>query len=77
MFRLPGGDTTVRVWRASDLSFVRVLRGHRGSILCLLAVGNMLLSGARDNTIRLVQHALVKHVSGCAATASVAHIHCR
>lgn len=48
----PGGDTTVRVWHASDLSFVRVLRGHRGSILCLLAVNNMLLSGSRDNTIR-------------------------
>jgi WD40 repeat protein len=47
-----GGDTTVRVWRASDLELVRVLRGHRGSVLCLLAVGNMLLSGSRDNTIR-------------------------
>jgi WD40 repeat protein len=42
----------VRVWRASDLQLVRVLRGHRGSVLCLLAVGNMLLSGSRDNTIR-------------------------
>ena len=47
-----GGDTTVRVWRASDLELVRVLRGHRGSVLCLLAVGSMLLSGSRDNTIR-------------------------
>lgn len=44
----------MRVWRASDLSLVRVLRGHRGSVLCLLAVGNVLLSGARDNTIRYV-----------------------
>jgi hypothetical protein len=42
----------VRVWQASDLSLVRVLRGHRGSVLTLLAVGNVLLSGARDNTIR-------------------------
>jgi hypothetical protein len=42
----------VRVWRASDLSLVRVLRGHRGSVLCLLAVGHFLLSGARDNAIR-------------------------
>lgn len=42
----------VRVWRLSDLSLVRVLRGHRGACLCLLAVGNLLLSGARDNTIR-------------------------
>jgi hypothetical protein len=47
-----GGDTTVRVWRASDLSLARVLRGHRGSVLSLLAVGNVLLSGSRDNTIR-------------------------
>jgi len=46
----------VRVWRASDLSLVRVLRGHRGSVLCLLAVGNVLLSGARDNTIRWGLH---------------------
>jgi acetylornithine deacetylase/succinyl-diaminopimelate desuccinylase-like protein/WD40 repeat protein len=50
-----GGDATVRVWRASDLSFVRALRGHRGSVLCLLAVGSggMVLSGARDNTVRV------------------------
>jgi hypothetical protein len=47
-----GGDAMVRVWRASDLSLVRVLRGHRGSVLCLLAVGHLLLSGARDNAIR-------------------------
>jgi WD40 repeat protein len=45
----------VRVWRASDLSLVRVLRGHRGSVLCLLAVGHVLLSGSRDNTIRCVR----------------------
>jgi WD40 repeat protein len=42
----------IRVWRASDLKLMRVLRGHRGSVLCLLAVGNLLLSGARDNAIR-------------------------
>lgn len=44
----------MRVWRASDLSLVRVLRGHRGSVLTLLAVGSVLLSGARDNAIRCV-----------------------
>ena len=42
----------VRVWRADDLSLVRVLRGHRGSVLCLLSLGHLLLSGARDNAIR-------------------------
>lgn len=42
----------MRVWNASDLSLVRVLRGHRGSVLTLLAVGHVLLSGSRDNTIR-------------------------
>jgi WD40 repeat protein len=41
------------VWSADDLQLVRVLRGHRGSVLCLLAVGNLLLSGARDNLIRV------------------------
>lgn len=55
-----GGDTTVRVWRASDLSLVRVLRGHRGSVLTLLAVGNVLLSGSRDNTIRYSSRPLVQ-----------------
>jgi hypothetical protein len=54
-----GGDTTVRVWRASDLSLVRVLRGHRGSVLTLLAVGSVLLSGSRDNTIRYAIHATI------------------
>ncbi len=47
-----GGDAMVRVWRAEDLSPVRILRGHRGSVLCLLALGGLLISGARDNTIR-------------------------
>jgi hypothetical protein len=42
----------IRVWRASDLTLVRVLRGHRGSVLCLLSLGHLLLSGARDNAIR-------------------------
>ena len=31
---------------------MRVLRGHRGNILCLLSLGHLLISGARDNTIR-------------------------
>lgn len=44
----------IRVWRVADLSLVRVLRGHRGSVLCLLALGPLLLSGARDNAIRCV-----------------------
>jgi hypothetical protein len=44
----------VRVWRASDLTLLRVLRGHRGAVLCLVALGNLLLSGARDNAIRWV-----------------------
>ncbi|KAG2445688.1 hypothetical protein HXX76_000296 [Chlamydomonas incerta] len=49
-----GGDATVRVWDAATLKLVAVLRGHRGSVLCLLGLGpNLLLSGARDNTIRV------------------------
>lgn len=50
---LRAGDATVRVWDAATLKLVAVLRGHRGSVLCLLGLGpNLLLSGARDNTIR-------------------------
>ena len=50
-----GGDTTIRLWRCADLSHVATLRGHRGSVLCLLAAGagSLLISGARDNTIRV------------------------
>ncbi|GLC44069.1 hypothetical protein PLESTB_000932700 [Pleodorina starrii] len=49
-----GGDATVRVWDAATLKLVGVLRGHRGSVLCLLSLGSsILLSGARDNTIRV------------------------
>lgn len=29
-----------------------VLRGHRGSILAMFALDNLLLSGGRDNTVR-------------------------
>lgn len=49
-----GGDTTVRVWMLGSLAPVRVLRGHRGSILTLKSIGDTLLSGGRDNTIRQV-----------------------
>jgi hypothetical protein len=31
----------------------RVLRGHRGSVLTLCALGGLLLSGGRDNVIRV------------------------
>lgn len=48
------GDAMIRVWSTADLSLQRTLRGHRGSVLCLLAVGSLLVSGARDNTIRWV-----------------------
>ncbi|GLI58924.1 hypothetical protein VaNZ11_000709 [Volvox africanus] len=49
-----GGDATVRVWDAATMKLVSVLRGHRGSVLCLLGLGSStLLSGARDNTIRV------------------------
>ena len=45
-------DSTVRVWRTKTLEFVKVLRGHRGSILALHAVAGLLLSGGRDHLIR-------------------------
>ena len=31
----------------------RVLRGHRGSVLTLCSLGGLLLSGGRDNIIRV------------------------
>jgi hypothetical protein len=47
-----GGDAAVRVWRSSDLRPLRALRGHRGAVLALLVVQNLVVSGGRDNTIR-------------------------
>lgn len=47
-----GGDAMVRVWQLGTLEPVHVLRGHRGSILTIRSIGNILLSGGRDNTIR-------------------------
>jgi WD40 repeat protein len=46
-------DSTIRVWRAGSLEFVRALRGHRGSVLALHAVGGLLLSGGRDQLVRV------------------------
>ena len=38
----------------------RVLRGHRGSVLTLFSLGGLLLSGGRDNIIRVwVSHQLL------------------
>lgn len=39
----------------SRLAFLlhRVLRGHRGSVLTLCSLGGLLLSGGRDNVIRV------------------------
>ncbi|KAL4857151.1 Cys-Gly metallodipeptidase DUG1 [Chlorella vulgaris] len=37
-------DSTVRVWKAGSLEFVKVLRGHQGSVLAL---------GGRDHLIRV------------------------
>lgn len=45
-------DSTLRVWKADSLEFVRTLRGHRGSVLALHSVRGMLLSGGRDHLIR-------------------------
>ncbi|KAF5825754.1 hypothetical protein DUNSADRAFT_7173, partial [Dunaliella salina] len=47
-----GGDAMVRVWNSDDLTLVRTLRGHRGSVLCLVSIGSILVSSGRDNTIR-------------------------
>ncbi len=36
----------------TDGGACRVLRGHRGSVLTLFALDNLMLSGGRDNVIR-------------------------
>lgn len=41
-------DSTVRVWQAGSLELVRVLRGHRGSVLALWAGPGILLRCARQ-----------------------------
>ena len=33
----------------------RILRGHRGSVLALFGLDNLLLSGGRDNVVRCPQ----------------------
>lgn len=42
--------------READFYYFPVYRGHRGSVLCLLFVGNVLVSSGRDNTIRCANH---------------------
>lgn len=39
-------DSTIRVWRAGSLEFVRVLRGHRGSVLALYGGAGVVLRWA-------------------------------
>lgn len=39
-------DSTVRVWKRDSLEFVRVLRGHRGSVLALWAGPGIVLRWA-------------------------------
>eukprot|EP00889_Picochlorum_renovo_P002229 jgi/Picre1/29259/NNA_004651.t1 len=46
-------DSTIRVWSADDLSFQKVLRGHRGSVLALTRIKGFLLSGGRDSVVRV------------------------
>jgi Cys-Gly metallodipeptidase DUG1 len=46
-------DSTIKVWRAGTLEFVKTLRGHRGSVLALYAGPGILVSGGRDRLIRV------------------------
>lgn len=50
-----------------------VLRGHRGAVLTMFALDNLLLSGGRDNTVRFVsRHSNTCHfehmLGGCTLT---------
>lgn len=54
-------DSTVRVWKRDTLEFVRVLRGHRGSVLALWAGPGIVLRWAVPAD-GLVQHGVVRLV---------------
>eukprot|EP00667_Euglena_gracilis_P008230 EG_transcript_8330 len=45
-------DGTVRVWKLDSLDCIAALEGHSGPVHCLLSVGNTLLSGGDDHTVR-------------------------
>ena len=44
----------VQVWKTSTSEFVRTLLGHRRGIACLQYIGQYVVSGSSDNTIRCV-----------------------
>ncbi|KAI3981749.1 hypothetical protein MKX01_027734 [Papaver californicum] len=52
-------DRSILVWEREDsaeyMSVTGALRGHRGAILCLINVCDLLLSGSADRTIRMWQ----------------------
>ncbi|KAI3843491.1 hypothetical protein MKX03_019240 [Papaver bracteatum] len=52
-------DRSILVWEREDsaeyMSVTGVLRGHRGEILCLINVCDLLVSGSADRTIRVWQ----------------------
>ncbi|KAI6191952.1 hypothetical protein M3Y97_00283700 [Aphelenchoides bicaudatus] len=46
-------DTTIKVWRRSDLQCDKRLAGHTGSVLCLQYDSKVIISGSSDSTVRI------------------------
>ncbi len=63
-----GEDWNIGVWDMTDWSLVRRWEGHTGPIRCLLTVGDILLSGSADCTIRawsVLTGVCAREIKGC------------
>lgn len=47
-------DTTIKIWRRSDLQCDKRLAGHTGSVLCLQYDDRIIVSGSSDSSVRQV-----------------------
>ena len=46
-------DLMLRLWRPRDGLCLQVLRGHSGTVWCVVAVGGWCVSGAADNLLKV------------------------
>ena len=45
-------DNTIKMWDRANLSCIRILNGHTGSVLCLQYDDKVIISGSSDSTVR-------------------------
>ena len=45
-------DNTIKMWDRTNLSCIRILNGHTGSVLCLQYDDKVIISGSSDSTVR-------------------------